>query len=235
MKTMVVLPTYNEKDNIESIVRQILEHDEVSIVVVDDSSPDGTGEIADRLAAEYRGRIHVMHRQERGRRTAHVAGLRYALEQDADYIIEIDADFSHDPKEIPRFLEEMGSHDLVVGSRFVKGGRDTRPAFRKILSKGATWYLRLVLGSKIKDWQGGYKCYSREALASLDFDRFLSNFSPGYAMGIETIYRLIHSGFRYREIPIIFQDRERGSSKYTLKEILAFLQIAVMLRTKSLD
>lgn len=235
MKAMVVLPTYNEKDNIEGIVRQILEHNDVDIVVVDDSSPDGTGEIADRLAVENPGRIQVIHRQERGRRTAHVAGIRYALEQDADCVIEMDADFSHDPKDLPRFLEAIESHDLVVGSRFTKGGRDTRPFFRKILSKGASRYLQLVLGRKIKDWQSGYKCFRREALAALDFGSFLSNFSPGYSMGIETIYRLIHKDFSYKEIPILFQEREGGASKYTLKEILAFLRIAVMLRRGPLD
>jgi dolichol-phosphate mannosyltransferase len=235
MKAIVVLPTYNEKDNIESIVREILREGDVSMVIVDDDSPDGTGEIADRLALQNPDSIRVIHRKERGRRTAHIAGFKYALEQDADCIIEMDADFSHDPKDIPRFLEEIRSHDLVIGSRFIKGGKEKRNFFRRIMSKGASWYLQLALGRQVKDWQSGYKCYRKEALATLDFDHFLSNFSPGYSMGIETVYRLIHKDFSYKEIPIFFQDRERGASKFSLKEIWAFIQIAIMLRRSPLD
>src|SRR5512136_483330 len=126
MKAMVMLPTYNEKDNIENMLGQIMKHDGVSIVVVDDSSPDGTGEKADRLAAENKGRIHVIHRKERGRGTAGIAGLKYAREQEVDCIFEMDADFSHDPGDIPRFLERIGNFDVVIGSRLVKQSKSVR-------------------------------------------------------------------------------------------------------------
>ena len=137
MKAMVMLPTYNEKVNIERMVGEILKHDGVSVVVVDDSSPDGTGEIADRLAAENKGRIHVIHRKERGRGTAGIAGLRYAREQDVDCVFEMDADFSHDPKDIPRFLDKIGDFDVVIGSRLVKGSNSIRNPVRRMIGNGA--------------------------------------------------------------------------------------------------
>ncbi len=166
MKAMVMLPTYNEKVNIERMVGEILKHDGVSIVVVDDSSPDGTGEIADRLAAENKGRIHVIHRKERGRGTAGIAGLKYAREQEVDCIFEMDADFSHDPRDIPRFLERIGDFDVVIGSRLVKGSKSVRSPVRRIIGNGANIYASLFMGWHIRDWCGGYKCYRRAALKS---------------------------------------------------------------------
>src|SRR4030043_553831 len=208
MKAIVMLPTYNERDNIESLVSEILQEGNVSLVIVDDNSPDGTGEIADRLAMQNPGRIHVIHRNERGRGTAGIAGFRYAIEQDVDCIIEMDADFSHQPKYISQFLEKVRDYDIVIGSRFVKGGRSVRNPLRKLISDGANLYTRLLLGWHIRDWCGGYKCYTKTALSSLDFNNF---YSKGYSIGMETLYRLINKGFSYVEIPIEFTDKRKGS------------------------
>jgi len=227
MKAMVMLPTYNERENIEKIVNQILAQDDIRIVIVDDSSPDGTGEMADRLAGQNPGRIWVIHRQERGRGTAGIAGFRYALEQDVGCIIEMDADFSHDPEYIPKFLDEMGEYDVVIGSRLVKGGKSVRTPSRKIISSGANLYTRLLLGWHIKDWCGGYKCYRREALGSLDFDRF---YSTGYSIGMETLYRLTKKGFRCVEIPIEFTDKRTGASKFSTREIVRYMITVLRLR-----
>lgn len=214
-----MLPTYNEKLNIERMIRAILAHEGVSLVVVDDSSPDGTGQIADRLAAENPGRIHVIHRQERGRGTAGIAGLRYAREQDVDCVFEMDADFSHDPADIPRFLEKIGQCDVVIGSRLVGGSRAQRHPLRRLISNGANYYAQVFLGWHIRDWCGGYKCYRRSALAGLDLDRFRSR---GYSIGMETLYRLTRNGCTFMEIPITFTDQREGQSKFGLREITGY-------------
>ncbi len=227
MKAMVMLPTYNEKDNIEELVCQILKQG-VSIVIVDDSSPDGTGEIADSLAVKNPGRVHVIHRQERGRGTAGIAGFRYALGQDVDCIIEMDADFSHQPKYIPLFLEKIGDYDIVIGSRFIKGGQSIRSPLRGIISGGANLYTRLLLGWHLKDWCGGYKCYTKAALSSLDFNSF---YSEGYSIGMETLYRLINKGFSWVEIPIEFTDKRKGS-KFSAKQIVSYMVNVVRLKLR---
>lgn len=222
-----MLPTYNEKENIEKIVGEVLKHSNVNIVIVDDSSPDGTGEIADRLASGHPGRIHVVHRMERGRGTAGIAGLRYAMNQDVDCVIEMDADLSHDPKQIPEFLEKMKDYDVVIGSRFVSGSRAARKPVRKLISDVARIYTQAFLGSRIRDWSGGYKCYTRDALRSLDFNDFRSQ---GYSIGMETLYRLTRKGFRCTEIPIEFTDKRRGKSKFSATEILSYMITVLKLR-----
>ncbi len=222
-----MLPTYNEKDNIENMVGQILKHEGVSIVVVDDSSPDGTGEIADRLASENKGRIHVIHRKERGRGTAGIAGLKYAREQDVDCVIEMDADFSHDPKDIPRFLEKIGQADVVIGSRLIRGSKALRNPIRRVISNGANLYASIMMGWHIRDWCGGYKCYRRSALKSLDFDRFRSK---GYSIGMETLYRLTRNGCSFVEIPIEFTDKRQGKSKFSIREITGYAANVLWLR-----
>jgi len=227
MRAMVMLPTYNEKDNIEKMVGQILKHEGVSIVVVDDSSPDGTGEIADRLASENKGRIHVIHRKERGRGTAGIAGLKYAREQDVDCVIEMDADFSHDPKDIPRFLEKIGQADVVIGSRLIKGSKALRNPIRRVISNGANLYASIMMGWHIRDWCGGYKCYRRSALKSLDFDKFRSK---GYSIGMETLYRLTKNGCSFVEIPIEFTDKRQGKSKFSIREITGYAANVLWLR-----
>jgi len=239
MKLLVLLPTYNEKDNLERMVNTVLHLGErpamgrlgvaaVRVVVVDDDSPDGTGELADQLSQRNPGSVHVIHRKERGRGTAGIAGFKYALTQDVDCIIEMDADFSHNPADIPRFLAKAGSCDVVIGSRYAPGGHSgKRSVIRHLISRGASLYARLVLGMSIKEWHGGYKCYSRSALASLDFDGFLSK---GYSIGMETLYRLLKLGFSYEEIPITFQERARGESKFRPREVLDYARVALQLR-----
>ncbi|MBN2186888.1 MAG: polyprenol monophosphomannose synthase [Dehalococcoidia bacterium] len=239
MKTLVLLPTYNEKENIEPMAHAILqlEHrpemeqigiEGIHIVIVDDDSPDGTGELAEKLREEAPSNIHVIHRKERGRGTAGIAGFKYALAQDFDYIIEMDADFSHNPDDIPRFLDEARNCDVVIGSRFASGGWCGKRSFiRKLVSRGAGLYARLILGLNIRDWHGGYKCYSRRALASLNFGDF---FSRGYSIGMETLYRLAKSSWSYKEIPIVFQERAQGKSKFSVKEVLTYAKVALQLR-----
>lgn len=228
MRAMVMLPTYNERENIEKIVKEVLKQGDVSIVVVDDSSPDGTGEIAQALAVDSPGRIHVIRRRERGRGTAGIAGLRYAMGQDVDCIIEMDADFSHDPRRIPEFLDRIGEYDVVIGSRFVKGSKLMRKPVRRLISDVARIYTRMLLGGHIRDWSGGYKCYRREALRSLDFDSFRSK---GYSIGMETLYRLTRrKKFRFLEIPIEFTDERKGESKFSAKEILGYMGTVLRLR-----
>jgi dolichol-phosphate mannosyltransferase len=228
MRAMVMLPTYNEKDNIERIVKEVLKQGDVSIVVVDDSSPDGTGEIAQALAVDSPGRIHVIRRKERGRGTAGIAGLRYAMEQDVDCVIEMDADFSHDPGRIPEFLDRIREYDVVIGSRFVKGSKLMRNPVRRLISDVARVYTRLLLGGHIRDWSGGYKCYRREALRSLDFSSFRSK---GYSIGMETLYRLTKKkDLQFLEIPIEFTDERKGESKFSAKEILGYMGTVLRLR-----
>ncbi len=239
MKMLVFLPTYNEKDNIEEMVEAILplEHHplvhkngihDLHILIVDDNSPDGTGEIADKLALKSAGKICVIHRSERGRGTAGVVGFKYALQQQYDYLIEMDADFSHDPNDIPRLLEEAKGCDIVIGSRFVTGSKiGPRSAIRKVTSWGAGLYTRTVLGLNIRDWSSGYKCYHKRALAGLDFD---SIHSKGYSIGMETLYMLAKSAYTYKEIPITFPDRVHGESKYSSKEGPIWIKVALELR-----
>ena len=239
MKTLVFLPTYNEKENIEGMVDAILqlEHhpelerngiSEIHILIVDDSSPDGTGELADNLMVKHPGNVHVIHRTERGRGTAGVAGFKYCVKQDVDYVIEMDADFSHNPRDIPRFLTEIKNYDIVIGSRFVRGSKiGPRSPMRRLTSWGAGLYTRSVLGINVKDWSSGYKCYRRHVLASLDYANI---FSSGYSIGMETLYKLIKGGCSYHEIPITFLDRTQGKSKFTTRESLHYIVAVWRLR-----
>jgi len=227
-KVLISLTTYNEKENIEAIVREVLDVADVRIVIVDDTSPDGTGEIADRLAEENPEKIYVIHRKERGAGTANIAAFKYALTQDVDYVIRMDTDFAHDPKYIPQFIEKMKDYDAVVGSRFIKGGTSERNLTRGIISVVANLYTRLLLGWHIKDWSGGYRGYSHAALASLDFDEF---YSKGFSIGMETLYRLKNKGFSYVEIPIEFEDKRKGSN-FSVKEIIRYMIVVLRLKTR---
>jgi dolichol-phosphate mannosyltransferase len=239
MKAAIMLPTYNEAGNITKIVEAILglgstvELKELGlekflIVIVDDSSPDGTGAIAEELGVKYPGRIHVIHRSERGRGSAGIAGFKYILTQDIDYIIEMDADYSHNPADIPRLLKEATKFDIVIGSRRISGGNmGQRDPFRGFISLGASIYARMMLGWGIKEWHSGYKCYRKKVLQSLDFDKFRSH---GYSIGMETVYRAVKNGFNYKEIPIIFTERTQGSSKFSKKEIRDYFKLVWQIR-----
>jgi dolichol-phosphate mannosyltransferase len=209
----LVLPTYNEAENVEPMVRaaraQLRPGDR--ILVVDDNSPDGTGAIADRLAAELDG-VEVLHRAaKQGLGRAYLAGFERALAGGAELVLEMDSDFSHDPADLPRLIAAADDADLVLGSRYVKGGSVTDwGLLRKLVSRGGSWYARVVLGVEVRDLTGGFKCFRRSVLESLDLT---SVHADGYGFQIELTYRAVKAGFKIVEIPIVFRDRRVGESK----------------------
>jgi dolichol-phosphate mannosyltransferase len=212
----LVLPTYNEAENLERIVRASLPElakatADHHILVVDDGSPDGTREIADRLAAEL-APVEVLHRTAKeGLGRAYLAGFERALASGADLVLEMDADFSHDPKDLPRLIQASDEADLVLGSRYVAGGGVTDwGLFRRMLSRGGSWYARIVLGVPVRDLTGGFKCFHRRTLEGIDYR---DTHADGYGFQIEITYRAIKAGFRVKEIPIVFRDRTEGTSK----------------------
>ncbi len=212
MKKLIIIPTYDEKDNVRPISKAILEiAPDVHILFVDDNSPDGTGRIADEMSASD-PRIHVLHgKGKSGLGRAYISGFKWALEHDYDLIFEMDADFSHDPKEIPNFIKAAENADLVLGSRYVNGIRITNwPFSRLLLSKGASTYVRLITGMPVTDPTGGFKCYRRCVLANIELDKIISN---GYSFQVEMTHTAWMKGFRIGEIPITFEDRRIGYSK----------------------
>jgi dolichol-phosphate mannosyltransferase len=216
----VILPTYNEAENIERIVSAVLDRLPPSrrVLVVDDNSPDGTGEIADRLAGGDES-VAVLHRQRKeGLGPAYLAGFRVALDGGAQRIIEMDADFSHDPAYLPALIDATDDADLAIGSRYIPGGgvRDWGP-MRRFISRGGSAYARAALGLPIKDLTGGFKCFRREVLESINLGTIEAR---GYAFQVETTYRAIRAGFRVVEVPIVFVDRRDGRSKMS-KAIVA--------------
>ena len=219
MKALIVVPTYNEKENIEGIIDAVLaQGDDIEILVVDDSSPDGTGEIVDRLAAAE-PRIHVIHREEKlGLGSAYIAGFKWALANtDTQFVFEMDADFSHDPGAIPELLEKAKDYDLVIGSRYLHGITVINwPLSRLILSYGANRYTHIVTGLPLRDSTGGFKCFRRETLEQLPLDTIKSD---GYSFQIEMNFFCWKKKLRIVEIPIIFTDRRVGISKMSRKII----------------
>lgn len=222
----LVLPTYNESENLEKMIAaagsvlQAAAPDGFAILVADDDSPDGTGEIADRLAAEHEW-VHVLHRTKKeGIGPAYVAGFTHALANGADYVMEMDCDFSHDPADLARLLAAVdrdagGSADLALGSRYVPGGGVTDwGLLRRFISYGGSTYARVILGLKVKDLTGGFKCFRREVLEAIDLG---SVRSQGYAFQVELTYRAVRAGFAVQEVPIVFRDREHGASKMSWK------------------
>jgi dolichol-phosphate mannosyltransferase len=210
VRATAVVPTYNERENIEPMVRALTTN--VSVLVVDDNSPDGTGELADRLAAELPS-VAVLHRERKeGLGPAYVAGFRRALADGAELVLEIDCDFSHDPADVPRLIEavEQGA-DVALGSRYVEGGEVANWGIgRRFVSAGGSWYARTLLGVGVRDLTGGFKCYRREVLEVIGLDEI---HSKGYAFQIETTYRALRAGFKVVEVPIRFVDRTEGHSK----------------------
>ena len=209
----VVLPTYNERNNVERIVPEIRARlpQAHKILIVDDSSPDGTGEIADRVASESDD-VEVMHRpRKEGLGPAYLAGFRRALAAGAELIVEMDADFSHDPEHLPQLLEAARGADLVLGSRYAPGGGVADwGALRRLISRGGSAYARLMLGLRVRDLTGGFKVFHRRVLEAIDLDSIRSR---GYAFQVETTYRALKRGFRVVEVPIVFSERTEGSSK----------------------
>jgi len=215
-KALVIIPTYNEKENIREIIPEILEKDpSIDVLIVDDNSPDKTGEIADEMAKEN-SRIKVLHREKKaGLGTAYKTGFKYALDNGYDHIFEMDADFSHDPKYIPHFLQSIKEVDLVLGSRYISGVNVINwPMSRLILSYYANVYTRWITGLPVKDATGGFKCFRREVLEKIDLDKVQSE---GYSFQIEMSFRAWKKGFRIKEIPIVFEDRRVGQSKMSKK------------------
>ena len=212
-RALVIIPTYNEIQNVRRIVPQVLEQDaRIDVLVVDDGSPDGTGAAAEEIAAAD-ARVHVLHRTGKlGLGTAYLAGFKWALERDYEYVFEMDADFSHDPKHIPQFLAAVADADLVVGCRYLEGRVTVVnwPIGRLMLSYAANIYARVVTGIRLSDATGGFKCFRRRVLQAVDLGAVRSN---GYAFQIEMNFRVARKGFRIAEIPIVFVDRTDGVSK----------------------
>jgi dolichol-phosphate mannosyltransferase len=209
----VCLPTYNERENLEPMVAALLERlgPDDSVLVIDDRSPDGTGAIADRLAAEE-PRVAVLHRQQKeGLGPAYIAGFRRALADGADLVLEMDCDFSHDPADVPRLIAAAADADLVLGSRYADGGRiENWGPLRRFVSRAGSLYAQALLAAPVRDLTGGFKCYRRQVLETIDLDAVSSR---GYAFQIETTYRALRAGFRVVEVPITFADRRAGTSK----------------------
>jgi dolichol-phosphate mannosyltransferase len=216
-RTVVCLPTYNERENLESMLRALADKG-VRVLVIDDNSPDGTGELADRLAGEL-DYVDVLHRERKeGLGPAYLAGFRRALADGAELVLEMDCDFSHDPNDVPRLIAATDDADVVLGSRYVAGGGVRNwGLLRRFVSAGGSWYARVLLSTSVRDLTGGFKCYRREVLERIDLDTIESK---GYAFQIETTYRAQRAGFRVVEIPITFVDREAGGSKMS-KSIVA--------------
>ena len=232
-RALVIFPTYNERDNIEKIVHAVLPMDpRIQVLIVDDNSPDGTGLIADRLAAQE-NKVHVMHRPNKeGLGRAYIAGFRWAMQQGFDYIFEMDADFSHGPEYLRDFLREIQTHDLVIGSRYVKGVNVINwPMSRLLLSYFANVYSRIVTGLPMRDATGGFKCFRRQTLEAIDLEAVKSS---GYAFQIEMSMRVWKKGLKIKEIPIIFYDRTSGQSKMSRKIMMEAVWMVWWLRLKSL-
>ncbi|MCJ7497624.1 MAG: polyprenol monophosphomannose synthase [candidate division Zixibacteria bacterium] len=234
MKTLVIIPTYNEKENIGKIIPLVLKQDpDIEVLVVDDNSPDGTGKIVSEMIATNH-RVKLIQRVKKsGLGTAYLAGFQYALQNGYDYIFEMDSDFSHDPAYIPYFLSAVREADLVLGSRYIKGVNVVNwPITRLLLSYYANVYARWVTGLPVKDSTGGFKCFKREVLETIGLDRIHSN---GYAFQIEMSFRAWKKGFKIKEIPIIFVDRREGESKMSKKIIREAIWMVWKLRFLSLS
>ncbi|RMD93095.1 MAG: polyprenol monophosphomannose synthase [Calditrichaeota bacterium] len=229
-KILVIIPTYNEAKNISILIEKIINLNipNLSILVIDDNSPDRTWEVVEKIASED-SRVNLLKRPSKlGLGTAYVEGFKYALNHHYDYIFEMDADLSHDPNEIKNFLEKIKECDLVIGSRYVTGVNVINwPLSRLILSVGANWYTRMITGMPIKDCTSGFKCFRRKVLESIDLDHISSD---GYAFQIEMNYKAWKKNFRICEIPIIFVDRAQGSSKMSRKVMLEAVWMVWKLR-----
>jgi dolichol-phosphate mannosyltransferase len=234
MRVVICLPTYNEKENVESMVRALraLPLDDLHVLVVDDNSPDGTGEIADRLAAED-DHVHVLHRPHKeGLGPAYLAGFHRALELGGDRVFEMDCDFSHDPADVPRLAATAENADLVLGSRYVQGGEvGNWGPLRRFVSRGGSLYAQILLQLGVRDLTGGFKCYRRAVLERIDLDAITS---LGYAFQIETTYRTLRAGFRVVEVPIRFVDRQVGHSKMSKSIFLEAVWKVPLLRARAL-
>ena len=237
MRVVVCLPTYNERDNLEPMVRAlddvVRRHElDARVLVIDDSSPDGTGELADRLTGEFRF-LSVLHRPKKeGLGPAYLAGFVWALATDADRIVEMDCDFSHDPEDLPRLLAATENADLALGSRYVEGGGTRNWGLgRRAVSRFGSLYARILLGVGIRDLTGGFKCFRRSVLEGIGLERISTK---GYAFQIETTYRALRVGSRVVEVPIVFSEREAGKSKMSRAIVLEAMAKVPALRLRAL-
>jgi dolichol-phosphate mannosyltransferase len=234
-RAVLCLPTYNERENLEAMIAALGESLDTArdrVLVIDDGSPDGTGEIADRLAAELPW-VSVLHRATKeGIGPAYVAGFQRALAEDAELVLEMDCDFSHDPADVPRLIAAAQSADLVLGSRYAPGG-GTRNwgLLRRIVSRGGCLYAQMILGLRVRDLTGGFKCFRREALEAIDLDALSAH---GYAFQIEATYRVQRAGLRVEEIPITFVERRAGDSKMTGSIVAEAMWRVPLLRLRAL-
>ncbi len=231
-KVLVIIPTYNERTNIENMIKEVLNlPGDLEILVVDDNSPDGTGEYVKEVS-KNNSRVHLLQREGKlGLGTAYVAGFKYLLERDYDIAIQMDADFSHDPKVIPQFLEAIENNDLVIGSRYIQGVNVINwPMKRLLLSYFANMYTKIITGMPIKDATGGFKCFRREVLEAINLDNIHSN---GYSFQIEMNFKAYRKGFRCKEIPIIFMDRVEGVSKMSKKIVREAITMVWKLRFRA--
>ncbi len=231
-RALIIFPTYNEKENIEAIVHAVLPLDpRINVLIVDDNSPDGTGKIADRLAQQEE-KVHVFHRQIKdGLGRAYIAGFKWAIQNNYDFVFEMDADFSHGPEYIKTFLKEIQTHDLVIGSHYISGVNVINwPMSRLLLSYFANYYSRIITGMPIRDATGGFKCFRRAVLESIDLDAVQSS---GYSFQIEMNMRVWKKGFRIKEIPIVFIDRIAGRSKMSKKIMREAIWMVWWLRIKA--
>ena len=234
-RAVLCLPTYNERENIEAMIDalgDVLDTDRDRVLVIDDGSPDGTGEIADRLAAEHTW-VSVLHRETKeGIGPAYVAGFRRALSEDAELVLEMDCDFSHDPADVPRLIAATNDADLVLGSRYAPGGGTANWGLvRRIVSRGGCLYAQILLGMRVRDLTGGFKCFRRATLEAIDLDALSAH---GYAFQIETTYRVREAGLRIEEVPITFVERRAGASKMTGSIVAEAMWKVPVLRLRAL-
>ena len=233
MKSLVIIPTYNERTNIDALIKEVLEQDgSIDILIIDDNSPDGTGELADTIS-KTNSKVKVIHREKKlGLGSAYVVGFKHAIQSGYDYIFEMDADFSHNPNRLPVFLDSVKDYDLIIGSRYLNGISVVNwPLRRLALSLMASYYVRIILGMPVKDCTSGFKCFTRKVLESIDLNRVKSD---GYSFQIEMNYRAFKKGFKLGEIPIIFIDRHSGQSKMSRKIVWEALFVVWRLKIEYL-
>lgn len=232
-KSLVIIPTYNEMDNLPKLIPDVLSTDDsIDILIVDDNSPDGTAKFVEDLASQN-NRIHILNREKKmGLGTAYIAGFKYALQNNYDYIFEMDADFSHDPNEIKNFLIAIKENDLVLGSRYIHGVRVLNwPMRRLLLSFFASVYTRIITGMPVRDATGGFKCFRKQVLEAIDLNKVRSN---GYSFQIEMTFKAYAKGFKIKEIPIVFVDRVKGKSKMSKKIVREAVLMVWKLRIQSI-
>lgn len=233
MKVLVIIPTYNELENVKKIIPAVLEQNEnIDVLIIDDNSPDKTGDYVEELSRKNQ-RVKLIRREKKlGLGTAYIAGFKYALQNNYDFVFEMDADFSHDPKEINNFLDAIKDADVVLGSRYINGVRVLNwPMRRLLLSYFASVYTRIITGLPVKDATGGFKCFRIEVLKAIELNRIKSN---GYSFQIEMTFKAFKKGFRIKEIPIVFVDRVQGKSKMSKKIVWEAVFMVWKLRLRSI-